>query len=139
MLTPYFSLLTGTWGVMRVIGPPGRVTGRWMGHGGASRGDGWVMGTRHGEMDGSWGRVTGRWMGHGDASRGDGWVMGTRHGEEEIACSGQERTASATLSSWSTGTSSLTGEECPSISSSWNTFGAIMLQSVCPWHFSGST
>src|SRR5215469_17141872 len=36
----------------------------------ASRGDGWVMGTRHGEMDGSWGRVTGRWMGHGDASRG---------------------------------------------------------------------
>jgi hypothetical protein len=56
-----------------------------------------------------------------------------------MACSGQDRTASATMRSWSTGTSSLTGWECPSISSSWNTFGAIIAHSVCPWHHPGST
>src|SRR6516164_4572334 len=57
-----------------------------------------------------------------------------------MACSGHERTASATLASRSAGTSpSMMAVEWPSTSSSWKTSGAIMLQSVWPWHRSGST
>src|SRR5450756_2684923 len=57
-----------------------------------------------------------------------------------MACSGHERTASAALASRSAGRSpSMTAVEWPSTSSSWNTSGAIMAQSVCPWQRSGST
>src|ERR1700722_4077269 len=57
----------------------------------------------------------------------------------EIACSGHERIASAALASRSAGTSPSMAEEWPSASSSVNRAGAIMAQSVCPWHRSGST
>src|ERR1700729_178271 len=47
--------------------------------------------------------------------------------------------ASAALASRSAGTSPSIADEWPSTSSSVNRSGAIMAQSVCPWHRSGST
>src|SRR5258708_22098804 len=57
----------------------------------------------------------------------------------DMACSGHERIASATLVSWLAGISPSMAEEWPSTSSSWNTCGAIIAHRVCPWQCSGST
>src|SRR5258708_17516482 len=56
-----------------------------------------------------------------------------------MACSGHECAASRTCSCRSAGTTSLVGDELPSMSLSWKESGAIIEHSVWPWQRSGST